>query len=262
MPKIAYLQARGDGLPYDGLVFAAFDGFRHLGYDTQFITTRDVLNGDIEPTPETPVIGTIDRVRSMWGRMRVKTPAPLDYPECLRDYLGRAVERRTLGSVRRDIAELTERHGHFDPFFIKPADRHKLFSGFVWRERDDKYKVSHVEDAESVWVSKVTEFQNEMRVFVHEGKIVHACIYDGDPFVTPPDKGVVESAVRDYQASGTAPVAYAIDFASVKEGLWNRVTVLVEVNDFWAVGPYTLATDDYARMLAARWHEVCETSRS
>ena len=40
----------------------------------------------------------------------------------------------------------------------------------------------------------------------------------------------------------------------------NKGTTLTEVNDFWAIGNYTLSHSDYAEMLAARWAEVVNTA--
>ena len=52
-----------------------------------------------------------------------------------------------------------------------------------------------------------------------------------------------------------APKGYAIDFGVTADGK----TVLIEVNDGYALGSYGLMEIDYAKLLSARWAELTET---
>lgn len=62
----------------------------------------------------------------------------------------------------------------------------------------------------------------------------------------------IEHAVRDYV---TAPAGYAIDFGVTDDGR----TLLVEVNDGYALGSYGLFYPEYAKLLSARWAELTST---
>ena len=67
-----------------------------------------------------------------------------------------------------------------------------------------------------------------------------------------PDPEVIKRAVRDYK---TAPAGYSLDFGVTD----TDKTLLIEVNDGYALGSYGLFYVDYAKLLAARWAELTET---
>lgn len=56
-------------------------------------------------------------------------------------------------------------------------------------------------------------------------------------------------AVKEYR---DAPAGYGIDFGVTAD----RRTLLVEVNDGYALGCYGLQHDLYAQLLSARWSEL------
>lgn len=51
-----------------------------------------------------------------------------------------------------------------------------------------------------------------------------------------------------------APQGYAVDFGLARDGR----TLLVEVNDGYALGAYGLEPHAYAHLLAARWYELVQ----
>lgn len=63
---------------------------------------------------------------------------------------------------------------------------------------------------------------------------------------------VVENAILEYKS---APNGYAIDFGLTDKG----ETLLIEVNDGYALGHYGLFSLDYAKLLSARWAELTST---
>ena len=67
-----------------------------------------------------------------------------------------------------------------------------------------------------------------------------------------PDPEVIRKAVQDYK---TAPAGYSLDFGLTDTGK----TLLIEVNDGYALGSYGLFYIDYAKLLAARWAELTGT---
>lgn len=56
--------------------------------------------------------------------------------------------------------------------------------------------------------------------------------------------------------SPECPVSYALDVAVTGSGM----TILVELNDFWAIGGYGLDGRTYVRMLVDRSQEVIRGS--
>lgn len=75
--------------------------------------------------------------------------------------------------------------------------------------------------------------------------------YWGDPLMFP-DSKVIQRAIKDYTS---APDAYGIDFGVTKDGR----TLLIEVNDAWALGCYGLESHLYAKFLLTRWTQLTDT---
>ena len=67
-----------------------------------------------------------------------------------------------------------------------------------------------------------------------------------------PNDEVIKQAVQDYK---TAPAGYSLDFGVTDTGR----TLLIEVNDGYALGSYGLFYIDYAKLLSARWAELTGT---
>ncbi len=75
--------------------------------------------------------------------------------------------------------------------------------------------------------------------------------YKGD-FGIIPDTTIINKAIKQYKSS---PIAYSIDMGILSNG----DSVLVEVNDFFALGSYGLDPILYARGIEARWNEIVAT---
>jgi hypothetical protein len=93
-------------------------------------------------------------------------------------------------------------------------------------------------------------------VYVLDGAILASSRYDDGPDELEHDardRALVAQMVAAFALPGEAPSAYALDVARLQDGS----TVLVEVNDAWALGLYRgLAPRDYAAMLWTRWSEI------
>lgn len=100
-----------------------------------------------------------------------------------------------------------------------------------------------------VWVAEPVEFLSEYRSFILYRKVIDCRRYKGD-WSKAPNKDIVENAVK---AMGRkAPHAYSLDWGVTADGR----TLLVEMNDGFALGHYGLHPVSYARMLSARWNEL------
>ena len=190
-------------------------------------------------SPEVGVFGYLGDTWRALTKLGKIVPDPVDYPEQLKHLLGRDLRQGTLGEVRASIK----------PTFVKPI-RHKQFTGFVWDgSPSSRNRVLCEEDESPVWISSVLDIATEYRCFVLEQEILDVRQYKGD-WSKAPSRQVVESAVKDM--AGGAPVAYTLDFGVLRTG----ETILIEMNDSYAVGHYGLAPDKYAKMLSARWVEM------
>jgi ATP-grasp domain, R2K clade family 2 len=95
------------------------------------------------------------------------------------------------------------------------------------------------------------KFLSEWRVFIAHGHVLGINQYQGDPF-TFPNPNIMRLAIGAYT---NAPAGYCADFGMLASG----ETVLVEVNDGYALGNAGLLASLYAELLRARWVEMMQS---
>ncbi len=107
------------------------------------------------------------------------------------------------------------------------------------------------EDPE-ILCSDVVNFVAEWRCFVRYGNILDVRRYRGD-WRLHCDYRVIDNIVKQFKS---APKGYAVDIGVTDKG----ETLLIEVNDGYALGHYGLSSLDYAKLLSARWSELTNTT--
>lgn len=237
--ELVYVQKQ-NGEFVNSSTYQAWEGFRNLGIKTECFEHKQLVNGYL-PTPlskDTIVCGYISSIRWALEELNVPEPKIEDYPSELAKYRGREIYLSTLGEIKKS----NQRR------FIKPVDV-KLFKGIVCNSSIQTMieTAMHPDDI-SVYVSEVVNFISEYRIFVNQGLIVGCRHYAGD-FTVFPNFEIISAAVNDYR---TAPVAYSIDFGITDDAR----TLLIEVNDAWALGCYGLDSKSYAELLLNRWEEI------
>ena len=135
------------------------------------------------------------------------------------------------------------------PVFVKPV-KDKVFVGFLLRREKDIPRLREAKSDEPVLCSEPVEFVTEWRAFVRYGRVFDVRPYRGD-WRYHYDSDVIDQTVRDYS---TAPAGYAMDFDLTEDGR----TLLVEINDGFALGCYGADPIQYAKLLSARWCELVE----
>lgn len=246
--RIAYIQTDADGRPYSQNGAAAARGFAALGYDVRYFR-RDELDS-LPLTPATVVVGGVGTVHAALGRVGTEAPAHVSVPAVLRPFLGRDVWRTIAAELREE--------SHRFPLFVKPYTDSKVFNGRVVRNTGEldallapRPGFPEAGDDLPLLASELVAFRSEWRVFVVRGRPVGTSHYHGDPLLFP-NPGVVRAALGAYRAH--APAGYSADFG-VSDG--GR-TLLVEVNDGYALGNGGLVASLYAELLHARWREITE----
>lgn len=240
-----YIRAK-EGFPATTMMACAYEGFSKLGAEIATFESSEEIERMDDLGPETMIMGYIGDVWCGLEKMNKPLPEPIDYPDSLKGYLFRRVERTTVGTIRRSSRRL----------FIKPVD-HKRFTGFIWEGGEDplsRRRIVHLEDSAEIYASEPLNMISEYRAIILEGEILDVRRYHGDWSIAP-DPEVITSAVSDFENSGEAPVAYTLDFAVVETAEGKR-TVLVEANDGFAFSNYGLEPVAYASCLAARWQEL------
>jgi hypothetical protein len=216
-------------------VFAAYEGFRFYGYECVGFEEAELPT--LSVTTSTPVVGWVRTVQSALRQIGSPVPPPIDYPEALRTWFGREIEQTTLGDLRSGSTG----------FFVKPVE-HKLFTGLKLTDSEDWEELKDFRDETPVWRSGFVEFVSEWRCFVYDHRLLGIRHYYGDPW-TLPHKPDVLKMIRAWD---DAPAGCAIDVGVLSDGS----TVLVEVNDGYALGDYGLSTLSYTDLLKARWEQL------
>lgn len=217
----------------------AWMGFEKLGLLPQAFALDELMAGRLPLQREIVVVGGVGLVVEALRQLGVEAPS-LDYPDALQRFLGRRMWRSTLAELRR--------HRDDDPpIFAKPVG-HKRFVGLVVSKFRDLIGTAHLPDDEPIHLSDAVEFVAEKRYFVLDGEIVWMGHYAGDPLAQL-DHEVVRAALR---AWSDVPRACGLDFGLTPDGR----TLLVEVNDAFALGAYGTPPMLYAQLLALRWKQL------
>lgn len=235
MVRKFYIRSK-DGFPASEPQSTAFLGFRQRGVEVALFEEGTDL---ADLSPEVGVAGYIGDVWRALDKIGKPRPPSLDYPDALEPFLGRRVWKTTA----KEALDRTE-----EKLFVKSVQQ-KLLTGFAFTGKfKDKIRMAGIPDTEPVWLSDAVNFVSEYRCFVLRGEILDARLYKGDWGVAT-DRKVVEAAVAAWPA---APKAYTLDMGVTDDGH----TLLVEVNDGFAMGSYGLLPNYYAQMLEARWEEM------
>ena len=225
------------------------DEFSARGYPVDLFTEKSLVRRRLPLERSCLVAGDVPVVIAALKQLEVPIPVPDDYPECLRTFLRRRVWETRLDAVRERVYR-----DDFQPFFMKPKERLKRFTGKVVESYDDLSSVVNVSKQTPVLCSEVVKWRSEYRVFVIHGKIKGTRHYCGDPTMTLNDAETL-SAIEVLERSGNANSAYGIDFGVLAQG----DTALIELNDGFSLGSYGLDRSVYADLILARWTELMST---
>jgi len=221
--------------------YLAADGFRQMGWEIVPYTDEQPVQGN---APDEIVVGHIAAVRAGLRALGRQPPPELGYPEALRPFLGRRLWQRTINQVAA--------HPESWLVFVKPIYSTKKFTGVLVRRIADLVGCGDQHQDTPVWCAEPVPFRAEWRCFVRYGQVLDARPYKGD-WRAYFDPAVVEAALGAYRAA--APAAFALDVGVTAAG----ATLVVEVNDGYALGAYGLTPLAYAKFLAARWAQLTGT---
>ena len=221
------------GRPWNEDCEAAYRGFKELGIECVLFTTNEEID---EKTPEDIVVGGMLIMEHALKQMNVEIPN-YNYPEELTRYLGRNVWTTKLKNIKNEKL----------PIFIKPVAE-KIAKGIVVKEWAEIVEYNKLPNDTEIICSDAMDFVSEWRCFVHYGQILDVRFYNGDPNVKC-EQGTIAAAIRDYI---DIPAACSLDFGVTKDGR----TLLIEMNDGFAIGYYGLEEKLYAKFLTARWAEL------
>jgi ATP-grasp domain, R2K clade family 2 len=219
---------------------SAFLGLRERGYKIEFFEIKDFDNTVLDA--HTLVVGGVPIIQRAFSRLGLEPPNLESIPTSLHEFAKRKLWIATIAEVRSQI-------DRGNSIFVKPmAGELKSFAGHVAANYADLTITAGLPEHQVVSCSEPVRMTSEYRTYVTHGKAIGCKHYWGD-FRTYPDFSVIEKAITAYK---DCPAGYAIDFAVTDEG----ETVLIEVNDGFALGSYGLHPLLYSGLLEARWEEL------
>jgi hypothetical protein len=241
-----YIQKVGNRL-FSENCFSAAMGFAQMGYQVIEAEVGPQLFTVLCEEPESMFVGGINGVKNVFRAIAVEPPQ-IDNPHIyLPQYLGREVVETTWTEVEQMAA------AENFPFFIKPLDEQKLFTGYVVKCAPDLIQAKlRVKGDTKILMSECVEFISEWRCFVLEGKLVGCKNYTGD-FRMLPNFEIIDQAIVDYK---NQPIAYSIDFGITSEGK----TLLIEMNDAYGLSSYGLNKMIYCKILEKRWDQIIKNN--
>lgn len=200
-----------------------------------------LIEGDAHILP----IGSVEFMKKAAEILEVSLPKPLNIPDSLLNYCDRKVWNCNIKNVNF-------------PCFIKPLEEAKLFTGFVAKN----------ENSLSLYYKELSDFKgmvqcseiidnivSEWRCFILNGKVLNCSNYSGDPLIFP-NSNKIKFLLEKYK---DAPSGYSLDVAVVDNNGKNE-TILMEVNDGFALGNYGCDPEDYFKILKARWFQILKNN--
>ncbi len=223
-----------------------------------FRSTLHDLRTGVPKSPDKTLcpVGSVEFFRAWLYHLELHEPEPVDYPQELRHFLGRDINRFS------DIESVSP---SLFPVFIKPVAT-KAWTGFVANSPkeipDDISKLKY-----PVWTSSVVNFHEEYRAYIQNGRVLFVSRYDefedGQETPSPQVMWFIQGMIDALSAptSKTKLNAYALDVGICEDGEIR----LIELTDAWACGlyrpdasKYPCYRQDYFKWLYARWGQIAE----
>jgi hypothetical protein len=222
--------------------------FWQRGYEVVRFEFEDIalgkLDDDLLRAPEEMVVrGGVETIKELLRRAGRPSPPNLDLPASLQPWLGRRVWQTTLGDARALVDS-----NDFTPLHVKPLVHHKLFAGRVIRGFADLISTAAVPRDTPVLAQECVEFHSEWRASILRDRFLNVGHYKGDPLAFPS----VDRMRAALAAFAERPIGFGMDWGVTSSG----ETLLIEVNDGYALGNYGVAGADYTALIEARWRQL------
>lgn len=226
-------------VPHSINIANAVYGFKELGAEIVPYQSVDEIMQWV--TPYDIVIDYIQQVEGVFNKFGIKVES-FNYPEVLSEFLGRRVWKDTINHINS--------HPELWGIFVKPI-KEKVFTGRVIKSTIDLVGCGSCYEDYDVLCSDAIDIKREYRGFVVYDKLVDIRPYTGDYHYNL-DYTEVDRAMEKFKEWEDRPMGCSVDFGVTAD---NK-TVLIEVNDGYALGSYGLQSLDYAKLISARWAQL------
>lgn len=217
---------------------AAQIGLAARGHLVEIIEERDIDTLTLEK--DDILVAGVGYILATLKRHGITPPMMPTLPEPLLPFAQRSITLRPVKDVRNMVANGT-------PLFLKPQPHTpKLFTGHVAKTVRDLVKTARLDDDHLVETTQPVDMLSEWRCFVFKGTVLGVHRYTGSPTLFPnPDR--IHAMIAAWK---DAPATYALDVATTETN-----TIVVEVNDTYALGHYGLSATLYAKIIEQRWKD-------
>ena len=232
-----YIQSNSDRtLPHHFDCSCALYGAIDSAMDCRLTSFEEVASGKFDALIRKNLfVGSVEFMREVFKRVGltdVRLPSNSNRP----------FEKITLKEAHDRVAK-------GETIFIKPVEI-KLFTGLVLDGASYSCLNGLPEDTIVLAYDPFAEkIISEWRLYIQNDKIVDSKNYSGD-FKVSPNYDYAE-AVIEHNSYGF-PCAYTMDIGIFT----SKQNVVIEYNDFWAIGNYGIPNDIYLGMLKDRYFEI------
>ena len=248
-----YLRTKFDNemkmeIPHSVNIANAMYGFREMGAEIIPYHKIDEIYDRVNR--EDIVLDYIEQCKSIFSKFGVEPSIP-DYPDVLKAFLGRKIWKDTINSISRSEEKWS------GGYFVKPI-KSKVFTGKIIGSISDLVGCGNYSEDYEVLVSEPLDICAEWRCFILYDEIVDVRPYgllldrNRKSYKYHYDFKVLDSMLEAFVKWDERPIACSMDICVTKDGR----TLLVEINDAYALGCYGLASIFYAKLISARWSEL------
>lgn len=235
-------------IPHSYNIANAMYGFREMGAEiVPYHLIDDIYDIVIK---EDIVLDYIDQCNAIFAKFGVEPHVP-DYPDALKEFLGRKIWKDTINSISADEKKWSA------GYFVKPT-RSKAFTGKIISSVTDLIGCgNHSEDYE-VLVSEPLDICAEWRCFITYDELMDVRPYGTlmektrKSYMYHYDEKILNSMMQAFCTWEERPMACSMDICVTQDGR----TLLVELNDAYALGCYGLPSIYYAKLISARWSQL------
>lgn len=228
-------------MPHHFDAACAYYGTKDLDIQPRLVQFSEVQEGKLDGMlKHNLAVGSVEFMEEVWKRLGIVTP-------WVPEPANRIYVKSTLGTAKKTAQEGKN-------IFIKPVGV-KIFTGFVL-DQSTYSSIEKLSDDIEVLIYDPFPYKilSEWRLYVYKHSIVDSRNYSGR-FDMMPDHEYAKAVAR--KNSLTFPCAYTMDIALLE----NMETVVVEYNDFWAIGNYGLPNDVYVKMLKDRYFDILDMAK-
>jgi len=243
--NFVYVEVK-DKFPINYDIQKAIDGFGFMGYEIRSFTFEELFQIDNSVFINNIFVGSIKTMQFIFNKLKCY-PGDIDFPESIIDssLLNREIKITTLHKA------IEEYRCKEKSVFIKPV-RTKVFDGMPVFDKTHLCYFEEYGDI-NVYVCDLISIKSEWRYYIHNSELVHSSNYSGD-FKLNIDYNYVEALIDAYT---DPPIAYTIDIGLLSDDTHT----VIEFNDFWAIGSYSIDAYEYSKMLEGRYQEIMKSYR-